>query len=176
MASKSLLRKLIQAGVVLAEDFIERIGDPDGSRVMKDALRKARDRAAELAVENARLHDRLEEMNRQLNDLQDRFAFNGPTLYSDEVGALKDAIRALCDFDDNHNPKAAKAIGALLDRSDHCPFTSVDLQKQIHGIISGETLTSPWPDEVDDANDFWEPSAPMSSQYAKGSNDDDIPF
>ncbi len=193
-----LLRKLGKAAIVLVEDSIERFGDPDGRRVMGDALKRARDRAAELALENAELHDRLEDMNRKLDELQDKLQFNGPTLYSDEVDAIRSAD-GLMDQDHvaSWTRKHRNALQNLLNRSDKCPFTAAELQKTVHGIITGETRVMPWPDPQIEAppipDDFWEESEEVETYEGSfceavdnegarialkdsEASDDDIPF
>lgn len=144
----SLIKKAVLACVALLEDAVERLGDPNGSEVMLEALRKARDRGAELALENARLEDEVERLTRSLDELQDKYAFNGPTLYRDEVAALKCSVAYLNEYrrEAPSTPQYVSAIERLLTRSDHCPITADDLQKQVNDIITGHTPAVPWTD------------------------------
>lgn len=75
--------------------------------------KKAVQRASELALDVARLEDRVEDLK-----------FNGPTLFESEVDAIKTAISLM-----NSLPDAGEAMSvlqALLNRSDQIGIDSVE--------------------------------------------------
>lgn len=68
--------------------------------------KKAVQRASELALEVARLEDRIDELK-----------FNGPTLFRSEVRAIETAIALMHSFGDAGDPTIS-VLKALLNRSD----------------------------------------------------------
>lgn len=116
-------------GVSLASDAIDSWTTGESRQSILEKLRTAVERSSELVLENARLRDEIDELR-----------FNGPTLYSDEVEALKFAAMG-CD------PVTSNSIRSLLKRCDHMPMTAAELNEQIDGIISGAVKLYPWGDD-----------------------------
>jgi len=148
-----LLRKAFNVVVLLAEDAVDRLGDPR----LGQNLIEARNRASELALENARLEADNEHLLTKLNSLRDEFQFNGPTLYSDEVKAIKQAegLLRMSSYKGTH--EAAFVLSALLQRSDHMDITQEELMKLAHDAVNGKG--TPWgPIDGIVPADFWEES------------------
>lgn len=149
-----LIRKAIRTAFLLAEDAIDRIGDP---RISTNML-EARNRASELALENARLEADNARLTEELNSLRDDFEFNGPTLFSDEVDALRKGVKALEHFTDDYDLDAANALSGLLQRSDHMGITQKELMRRAHDAINGVGVhkeeTARW-NESPVTEDFW---------------------
>lgn len=147
----SLLRKAARAVVTIVESELERWGDPARKDLLSKELREERERSARIVERNQQLEDDWHLVQRQMDELLDKYSFNGPTLYRNEVEALKSAIRALSDYDDHHDPKAVTDIEGLLSRSDHLPMTEKELAVTIHGVVSGDVKTLAWDEMFNDA-------------------------
>ena len=131
------LKKAVQAGALLLEDKLERLLDPAGDGVMRQALRKARDYGAELALSNVRLLEENDELHEEIASLQKHLAehqedldFSAPHLYSDEVTAIKWASKG-CD------PETRGALDRLLLRFKHLNVTEQQLRASLHKAIHG---------------------------------------
>ncbi len=131
-----LTKDILNVSVTLASDAIEGWALNETRESLLERLRSAAERGAELALENARLEDEV-----------DALRFNGPTLYRDEVEALRSA-RSLMDQDHvaAYTKKHRESIGSLLERCDHMPMTSDELGEQVKGIINGTVKTYNWDD------------------------------
>ena len=146
----SLLRKAAKALVTIVEDRLESWGDPAGRDMLLKALREERERAARIVERNRQLEDDWHRVQDQMDELLDKFAFNGPSLYRDEVEALKFAEGLL---DRDYAPEwipMRDAIRSLLSRSDKMPMTEKELAVTVHGIVTGQTTTLPWDAGSDD--------------------------
>lgn len=147
-----VISNAVRSAFTIAGDVIERWGDKYRDTTTMEALRRSSARGAELALENATLHERAETLAKQLNDLQDRYRFNGPTLYSDEV----DAIECARDFSATGHHR--DALQALLTRSDKLGITASQLDVHVNDIIMGKSDDFGWEesdDYIEDAPDEW---------------------
>ena len=128
------IRKALARGISLLEETVTRIGDPYSGTALLETLRKSRDRGAELALENAQLHDEIETMRKRMNDLID----NGPapTLYNDEVAALKVAIDVM-EHESVGNPAV---LDRLLVRANHSRLTERQWEESMHAVVMGRTF------------------------------------
>lgn len=131
------IRNALRATAALIEHRIEKWGDPLGETTMLDAMRRARDRAAELAIENARLHDEIETLTKRLNEIRDIIDVHKTTLFSDEVTALKWVVFDKTDATANELDGFVNSLRNLLARSNNCGMTYEELQTRIHNIILG---------------------------------------
>lgn len=125
-----LLRHLKNLGgffVLVIEDRIESWSTDESRPELQKRLREAADRGGELALKVACLEDEL-----------DGLRFNGPSLWSDEVNALK--LAAAAPGSSGYSP----AIKQLLNRCDHMPMTAHELDEQVRGITDGTVKTIPW--------------------------------
>ncbi len=133
-----VIRKLLNAGMLIVEDALDGYLDRDGRQTMDDAFRRTRERAGELALENAGLHDRIETMTVQLNELMSRIQTDAPVLYRDEVQAIGFAMEG-CDAG------TRATLQTLLNRSPHSPLTSYELSRWAMGVINGEIASAAAP-------------------------------
>jgi hypothetical protein len=124
-----LTKDILNVSVTLASDAIEGWALNETRDGLLERLRSTAERGAELALENARLEDEI-----------DALRFNGPTLWKDEVEALNLARRA------PGSSGYSNTISKLLDRCDHMPMTSGELDDQVKGILDGTVKTYDWDD------------------------------
>lgn len=155
----SLLRKAARAIVAITEAKLEQWGDPTRKDAMARELREERERSARIVERNRMLEDDWHRVQRQMDELLDKYSFNGPTLYRNEVEALRQAI----DLMESEGIGDTDAIEGLLTRSDHVPMTERELAVTIHGIVSGDVKALPWEEAFNDAR-FDPESVPSDDQ------------
>ncbi len=126
-----MLRRFVYGTIALVADAIESVGSGEYREDLLRRLQECARRGADLAFENSRLRREL-----------DRLRFNGPSLWRDEVEALRRAI----DLFNVGAPVLAGSISTLLKRCDHMPMTQDELNEQCREIIEGETEAILWDD------------------------------
>ena len=153
----ALIRKIIKTAVVLLEDAIDRFGDTS----ISEALDGAKQRGAELALENARLEADNGRLTEQLNRLNDQLGGNGPILYSDEIEALEAALPSI-EFTLSHRGiHHQEAILNLLQRADHINLTADEMSRYVldavNGVSSAKTAVEHERDKSSTivTEDFW---------------------
>ena len=117
------------------------------------ALREERERSSRLVERNRQLEDSWHDVNQKMDELLDKYSFNGPSLYRDEVEALKHVIKVYPNSTGMHFVGAKEymdALQGLLTRSDHMPMTEKELATTVHGIVTGQTTAFPWDAGSDD--------------------------
>jgi hypothetical protein len=124
-----LAEDVLTLSVTLASDAIDSWSSGESRQALLTRLREAVQRSSELALDKARLEDQL-----------DRLRFSGPSLYKDEV----EAIRHLLQYADGQ--EHAGALRRLLDRCDHLQFTAEQLNDQIDDVLSGKAKSYTWED------------------------------
>lgn len=142
------------AGVLLEEKF-EQWASPEALTSREELIRlerESRERAAELALEVARLEDKV-----------DSLRFNGPSLWKDEVEALQEMIFLRADV--------AGTLASLLDRCDHMPTTAAEMGRMAQDAID-EIKGRPW----GPPKGFFEDDPITSDDPGKDIDDEDIPF
>jgi len=142
MATNSFLNKLIHGVLVTIEDAIERFGDPSTRQIMYEAMIKARDRASELAIENAALEDRVDALTARLNDVDE----SGGALFKDEVDAINAVIELPGDYDRDVlkciDPKVRAVLTNLLKRTVHVSMTEKEWRQHLSDAIYGVKMPS----------------------------------
>ncbi len=131
MGLSSKLRRLwgnaIDLTIILVEDRIEAWASGESRPIIQQRLRDATERGGVLALQVASLEDEL-----------DKLRFNGPSLWKDEVEALR--LAAYAPGSSGYSP----ALRQLLNRCDHMPMTAAELDEQVRGITDGTIKTIPW--------------------------------
>jgi hypothetical protein len=130
-----LLKDIIRVSVVLVADAIDEIITGESREDLVKRIRAAADRGAVLALENDRLREEV-----------DKLRFNGPTLWSDEVKALRQCI----DICTDEGIGDTDPLEQLLSRCDHAPMTSDELMKQVESITNGTAQLLDWDDVFKD--------------------------
>lgn len=67
------LTRIVDVGIALAEAAIERISDPDSTRLLRESLDRADRSCAELVEENARLADENQVLQNRVGQLEREF-------------------------------------------------------------------------------------------------------
>ncbi len=183
-------KKFAEMTAILIEDALDGWMTNESRAGLQQRLRVAAERGAELALEVARLEDEV-----------DRLRFNGPTLWKDEVDLLRDISTTMQKNIREGDFGVVKMLGRnlqiiehLLDRCDHMPMTTGELEEQVKGILDGTAKTYSWDDlELDDpvkphehdnpppgfakCTRGWPHTGPCAHPYARDvEDDDDIPF
>lgn len=131
MGLSSKLRRLwgnaIDLTIILVEDRIEAWSSNESRSAVQQRLNAAVERGGVLALKVSALEDEL-----------DKLLFNGPSLWKDEVEALRLAAHA--PGSSGYSP----ALKQLLSRCDHMPMTAAELDNQVRGIADGTIKTIPW--------------------------------
>lgn len=182
--------KLFDIGAVLLGDVIDDWTSGENRKSLYSRIREAADRGAELALENAKLRDHI-----------DALRFNGPTLWKEEVEFLEEcaeqlrhSIQGTAGFGANLKRlgKNLQIVLALIDRCDHMPMTSQELNDQVDDIINGRSQLKDWDDWGNDIDtvDYghfnpppgyaictrqWPHDGPCAHPFLEP-NIDDIPF
>lgn len=133
-------------GIILVSDAIDSWSAGESRTALLERLRAATERGGELALEVSRLEDEV-----------DGLRFNGPTLYRDEVEAIKAAIDSRTDRGDHGHVsfEMKDALGALLTRCDHMPMTAEEFGKMADDAINGRrTRLYDWDDVTNFFNDI----------------------
>ena len=126
-----LMEDALSLGVTLVSDVIDSWATGETREAILQKLREAVQRSSELALEKARLEEEV-----------DSLRFNGPSLYRDEVEALRWTINWRAD-----EKGYLEVLRGLLNRCDHLPMTAQELNKQMDDALSGRAKTYTW-DEV----------------------------
>lgn len=132
---------LITRIVDAIEDMMERVGR-DKEDVWR-SLKQASARAGELAISNLELEDENDRLQKRVHDLEeelDQLRFNGPSLYQDELAAVKWAARFAAK---GGNPAASRSLCNLLFRVDQMPFTAEELEKLARAALDNAQRDAP---------------------------------